>query len=433
MILRLSNTVSRGVLVFLAFSAAAILSFFSIRAALASHAIGLGTQDGFERATRLEPGNARNWYFLGRYWQYNMEQSDPQRAIRAYRVSLSIDPHSADTLQELGTTYELEGDLPSARDAFLRAKQAYPASADVSWRYGNFLLRQGELQPAFAEIRRAVAADPKRSAEAFSRCYRANPDIDFILDQVLPASQEGYVDVIWDLTADHQTALAMKVWAKLVTLHPHLAMRDVYSMVGSLLEKKEYSEARRVWDEGVSFTDFSPLPLPQLASSVLWDGSFEAGLNGYYFAWQFSPLWEGVQASFDSKEKHSGNRSLRISFDGKHNVNFENVCARAVVQPGTSYLFSAWIQTKALKTNQGVGFRLRAPENPGSPLVKTSEIHGSEPWTRIEAPWTAGSNVQLVQICASRDPNDGEESRIQGTAWIDDVALTPLSVERSKP
>jgi hypothetical protein len=103
------------------------------------------------------------------------------------------------------------------------------------------------------------------------------------------------------------------------------------------------------------------------------------------------------------------------------------------VQPGTSYLFSAWIHTKALRTNQGVGFRLRAPENPGFPAMSTSEIHGSEPWTRIEAPWTAGSSVHLVQICVSRDPSGGEESRIQGTAWIDDVALTPLSLEQAKP
>jgi len=56
---------------------------------------------GLNRATRLEPSSAENWFTLGRYWQYNFENLDLDRAVAAYRKSLSIDPTSADTWLDL--------------------------------------------------------------------------------------------------------------------------------------------------------------------------------------------------------------------------------------------------------------------------------------------------------------------------------------------
>src|SRR6202158_203722 len=202
MVLRLSNSAHRGILVVAAFALAIYLSYFSIRNARAFHFAGLQTIEGIEHATHLEPDDARNWYLLGRYWQYNLEHADGPRAIRAYLSALSLNPRSAEIWLDLATAYELEGNLTAARDAFLHAKRAYPLSPDVSSRYGNFLLRQRELEPAFAEMRHAVEADPKRGAEAFSRSLRVEPKIDRIPDRILPPIDDVYVDVIWDQITD---------------------------------------------------------------------------------------------------------------------------------------------------------------------------------------------------------------------------------------
>ena len=164
---------------------ALLLSYLSIRNALAAHYAGLGTLQGYQRATRLEAGNFENWHLLGRYWQYNLEDPDPTRAIRAYRVALSLNPRSAEIWGDLGAAQEAAGNITAARDAFLHAKKAYPLSADVSWSYGNFLLRQGESDAAFLEMRRAVEAEPRRGAEALSRALRANPSIEGVVDRVL--------------------------------------------------------------------------------------------------------------------------------------------------------------------------------------------------------------------------------------------------------
>ncbi|PYU72453.1 MAG: hypothetical protein DMG49_07765, partial [Acidobacteria bacterium] len=212
MILPLSSNAQRAVLVAVSFAVALFLSYFSIRNALASHYAGFETAEACERAVRLEPANPQNWYLLGRYWQYNLADPDAARAIRSYLSALSLNPGSWDTWLDLAAAYESEANLAAARDAFLHAKNVYPLSAEVSWRYGNFLLRQGELEPAFTEMRHAVEADSQRAAEAFSRSLRADASVETALDRVLPPISEAYLDVIWDQTTGGQTGNALKVW-----------------------------------------------------------------------------------------------------------------------------------------------------------------------------------------------------------------------------
>ncbi len=431
MILALTQTGWRGILLLAAVFAAFFLSYFSIRSALAAHFAASQTPQGFERAIHLEPDDARNWYQLGRYWQYNLEDSDTSRAIRAYSSALALNPRSADTWLELATAYESDGNLPAARDAFLQAKKAYSLSAEVSWRYGNFLLRRGDVEPAFLEMRRAVEADPKRSAEAFSRALRAEPDVEKILDRVLPPRADVYLQAIWDQTTDGNADNALKIWDRLAAIHPRLHLNDSFVLVDAFLSRGRMADARRVWDQAVMFAGFSGLPDPP--GSLVWDGGFESGVFDGGFSWFLSRDSANPQVSLDSQEKHSGNRSLRLLFNGKSNVNFIGVCHYVAVQPSTAYRFSVWVRTQSLTTDQGVRFHLRSFGPQGTSAVVTSDVHGSQPWTRIEMPWSTGKDVQEAQVCLARLASGEPGNKIQGTAWVDDLALIPASAERTQP
>jgi tetratricopeptide (TPR) repeat protein len=322
--LNLSNSNPRGILVGVALLAAVFLSYFSIRNARAIHYASLQTPEGLDRSTQLEPRDARNWYLLGRYWQYNLENPDTPRAIRSYLSSLAVNQASADTWLDLAMAYETEGNIPAARDAFLHARRAYPLSAEGAWRYGNFLLRQGQLQPAFLEMRHSVEADPNRGAEAFSRSLRADPNIDRILNEVLPPISNVYVDVIRDQVNEGKTDNALKVWERLAGIRPRLSLGDIFTFVDTLRTKKQISDARRVWHQAVNFSGFSNLQGP--SGSLLWDGGFESGISGAGFAWLIPQDSPAVQIRRDPREKRSGNHSLRLMFTGSSNVNFNGVC-----------------------------------------------------------------------------------------------------------
>ena len=205
----------------------------------------------------------------------------------------------------------------------------------------------------------------------------------------------------------------------------------MFTFIDVLVLARRPNDARRVWEEAIALSGTPPTGDPP--GSVLWDGGFESGVNGGGFAWSIASSSSGVQVAMDSKEKHSGRQSLRLGFDGKHNVNFSDVCHLAVVQPATSYRFSAWVRTQALSTDQGIRFRLDWLEDAHGHSIETPEAHGTQPWTKMELPWTAAAGVHQVRVCVARNPSDIYGSRIHGTAWVDDVALVPESAEGSKP
>ncbi len=430
MILRLSSPAARGFLVVLALVFAAGLSYSSVRNGLAVHSAERNTPQGYERATELEPDDARTWYLLGRYWQYNLEDPDAQSAIRAYQRALSFDSHSADTWLDLGTAYESEGDLTAARSAFLQAKRVYPLSPEVSWRYGNFLLRRGELDAAFAEIKHAVEADSKRAAAAVALCLRFEPNVSSVLERVLPHLPDAYLNAMSAQVEQDRTDRALIVWSRLAELHPRLQMSESYPLLEALIHKRQIAEAQRVWNEALAFAGISRPADPP--GSLVWDGGFESHVIGGGFAWRYPSFTGGVVITLDEKEKHSGDRSLRLTFNGLSNVNFNDVCQYVPVQPSTSYRFSAWVLTHSLSTDQGVRFGLHSIGDSVNSTAWTDDIRGTQPWTQVQLPWTSGNDVHELQLCVSRLPSAKFDSQIGGSAWIDDVVLVPQSGKNAK-
>jgi len=430
MILVLSSPIVRRTLLLAAVVLASVLSFFAVRFAAAEYFSSLGTFAGLEEAARLEPGNALHWYLLGRYHQFNLDQQDLPRAIEFYRHSLLLNPRDSSVWLDLASAYEALGDLSSARSAYLSAKKSHPVSADVAWRYGNFLLRQGELDSAFAEIRRSLQSEPLRTPEAVSVCWSANPDSQVLLSQVLPSSQEVYIPALRALAADGAVDASLEVWKRLAALHPHFPLRDASPFLNLLLFTGHGAEAAQAWKQALEFAEIPDPGGP--SGSVLWDGGFESDVHDG-LAWRIQEE-KGVLVVYDGAVKHSGIQSLRIHFDGSRNLGFSAVCQLVPVTPLTSYQFSGWMHSENISTDRGVFAGLSAS---GSPTVSGPELRATEPWTQWNLSWQAGKDSSVAQICIGRSASQKFDNKIAGTAWMDDIALVPLpaapSSEKARP
>jgi hypothetical protein len=302
-------------------------------------------------------------------------------------------------------------------------------SAAVAWQYGNFLLRQDQVDTAFAEIRRATYIEPKRSAEAFSRCWRVNPDANAVVDAVIPPDRDAYLVVIRELASSNEVSAALSVWQRLLALRPRMNPSDVIFFTDLLIQRRRMEEARRIWDQAVQL---STITLDDPPNSVVWDGGFESNLSGGGFAWTFPAASAGVQAAFDPRQKHSGKKSLRLFFDGKHNASYDGVCNNLYVQPATTYRFSAWVRAQALTTDEGVRFRLESQSDRGaSSRVDSQDTRGTQPWTFMQMSWTSADDVRRARVCVLRIASRGMNPHIQGTIWVDDIALVPVG--RSGP
>src|SRR5215469_1428929 len=431
MILRLSDSFSRGLLVLGALLVALWLSFFGVRSGIAGRIVEGKSGKDLALAVWLEPKNPEYWYRLGHYQQFNLEQPDVTASLESYQRAVKLDPRYSEAWLDLGTAYELDGDIARARDAFQRAKKFYPASANVSWRYGNFLLRQGDLPQALAELKFTLESDPRLAGSAFSRAYRADPDIQVILGDLLPPVPSAYVDAIAEAVGSYQLAAAQTMWMHLMTLNPHLQVGDFDKLVSALLSNGDYDAARRIWDQGTSTMNLPPLIQPQ--GSVLWDPSFESGLTDQVFSWSYKPLDQGVHTELDTAEKLSGKQSLRLTCDGEHNPGLEIACALGTVTPGIKYLFSAWVKTKDLAGDEGIRFHLHAVGNPQIPVTSTKDTRGTSPWSFLEQQWTAAPGVHRVGVCVSRESSTNADIRISGDAWVDDVTLVPEATDRRRP
>lgn len=415
MIFRVSERARIGIL-FVAFALAGLLAWVSIRVAVARYYFDLGTLDGIERATRLEPQNAQYWDFLGRYLAESIEHQNLPRAIDCFRTSLDLDRKSADTWLDLAGAYESEGDAAEARKAFIEAKRSYPASAEVSWRYGNFLLRQNDLAAGMLEMRHAVEQDPKRGIQAFLISRRFERNFDVILNQDLPSLSSLYLDLLWQLTTERNNEDALKVWARLVALKPKLQEREVSYFVDGLLNGQRAAEAQKVWEEALPLMGVPNTGDPP--GSAIWDGGFETTLINGGLAWRIEP-YNGIRIDYDNQVKHSGGRSLRFDIAERDISDVVGVCKFVVVEPNTAYEFSAWLRTRDLADEGGIMFRLAA-DSQGTQVTTTVKLSGTNNWTRVSTPWRSPNNSHLLRLCLSRKQ---VFQRVPATVWVDDVSL----------
>ncbi|MDW8299358.1 MAG: hypothetical protein RML95_08460 [Anaerolineae bacterium] len=145
-----------------------------------------------EQAVQAAPDDALVQYAAGLYWRW---RGDLGQALAALRLAYALDSQNAGLAAEIGQTYRQSGNLVEAarwlRNALRLAPQdialrrlvaafyadenyalngegmaflreslaALPADAEISANYGYALLYNGQVQPAYAELQRAVALD----------------------------------------------------------------------------------------------------------------------------------------------------------------------------------------------------------------------------------------------------------------------------------
>ena len=414
----------RGVLIAACLVLGILLSYFAVRNAVAERRAGSSDSNAWLRAAELEPANPDHWYRLGRFRQLDFERSDLTQAILYYQRAVALDPRAAHYWLDLAGAYEAAGNPARARQAFEQAKAAYPVSSDVAWRYGNFLLRQQEFAEAFAEIRRAVTTTLTLARLATSRAWRSSPNAQVLLDQVLPPSEDAYLGALDTLVAERAPLAALAVWDRLIVLQPSFELRRAFPLMDELIAQGRSVEALRVWKQALVVAGWTVPPQPP--GSLLFDGGFEADFTEGGFGWRMRPPEHG-EIEFDAGVHQSGQRSLRVIFDGLTNFHFEHLYQRLPVEPRTRYRFGATLRAQGITTDSGVRFQISDPQHPTELNLLTRNVTGTQDWTLDEVDFTTGSNTQLLEILFVRRPSQKLDNKIAGTVWLDDLTLTPLA------
>jgi len=416
------NFPARWVAIVLALAAVAWLSYAGVIHALASHYGNSSNPGDWPRASTIEPANAENWYRLGRYRQLDFENSDLPLAITYYRRAVELDPHSPYYKLDLASALEMNGDDVEAEKYFRAAQEGYPISAEVSWRYGNFLLRKQRLPEAYAEIHRAVAVDSKLLPLAVSRAWHSDPDVRILLDQVLPNTVEADWQALAYLIEAREGVAALAVWNRLAGRKPPVDWKIVYSFIELLANQERFEEAGAVWRQAMAAEGKAPGAAP--GDSLIFDGGFESDLSNGGFGWRQIDV-PGADFDFDTDEKHSGTRSARLIFDRTQNTDYGHLFQWVLVTPGTRYRFRGFLRTDHITTESGMKFEIKDPRRTQDLDVFTNNETGSVPWTMEEAEFTTGPQTHLIYVILRRTPGVHFDNKLGGAVWVDDVSVVP--------
>jgi len=402
----------------------AILIFYqAAKIWLADYRVQSGQLDLMERGAALEPGNAEGWDRLGRMRQWDLMNPDPLRAVADLERAVKDDPLSAHDWIDLGAAYEDAGDIPRARAAFERAVSVYPSSGEVAWLYGNFLLRRQEYDAGYAQMQRAVRADPALLPLVITRTWRSNQDIQILLDRVVPPEASAYFQALDFLATNHQLDAALVVWQRLLAQGKPITLSRAFPFLAELIQQERSEDARRVWLEALAAAG---LPHePPRNQSLVWNGDFSHDFANGGLDWHWDgPL--GVVVDFDSAPSGRSGRSLRLDFSGGINVDLSEPYQYVPVEPSHAYRFHAYLRTQSLTTESGARMSIQEPFH-RSPELLSENLMGSHPWTSVDADVTTGPETHFLRIRLRRIPSRLFDNKLGGSMWLADVSLTPLA------
>ncbi len=373
------------------------------------------------RATRIEPGNAEYWYKLGLYREYDIENGDINKGIEYLSRATALDPRSATYLMGLAAAYETAGQPEKARQSYLAAMKDYPLSPEVYWRYGSFLLRQGDANQAYAEMRIAVRGDRTLIPLVISRVWMEKHEVQPLLTTVLPSDIAAYQQAIeWFCTARELDA-ALAAWERMIGLHKTIPIASVFPLEDDLLNANRGDEARQVWQEALAASGIGNETPAN--GSLVFNGGFEIDpLNGG-LDWHIVPT-QGVTIDYDTSAPHSGHRALRLKFDGTQNISFQGVWQVVPVEPGRHYRFEGYLRTSGITTDSGIRFFIGF-SGANQAQIFLDNLTGDNPWTAQTVEFTPMAGVHEVKITVYRPPSQKFDNKLAGTAWVDDVSLIP--------
>lgn len=165
------------------------------------------------------------------------------------------------------------------------------------------------------------------------------------------------------------------------------------------------------------------LSLEGLLPGRLTNPGFEADITRGPFDWHFSDRadrgWKIKRVAGTALE---GRYSLSVTFDGNKNCSFAHLRQIVPVEPGKTYLLTAWWKGEGLSTDQGLFLEVYGHDAKGL-HVRGPMLTGTRDWEKVSVEFKAPEGCHGVVLRLRRNPSRKLDNKIKGTIWIDDFRL----------
>ena len=386
---------------------------------LAAHFAENPTLASLNRAVRLQPRNAEYQYRLGRY--LSLVELSPAQAEAPYRAAVALNPHQARYWMALAGAYQSLGDDQRQGTSLARALTAEPTTPEVAWEAANFYIVRGDTATALKNLHVVMANDPYLPSTALRLCWKIQPDIDFLLREVVPPLTSVNSSFLEYLISDNETSAAAKVWSKLVELNQPIDRRYIFEYVRYLAAKQEPDQAKMVWQKAASLSDLAAYQ-PSTENLVV-NGDFSQEILNAGFDWMYHQSPD-VSLTLDPTQFHSGHGSLHLELDSR-GIEDAGIRQLVAVNPNTSYQFSTFFKADALEGAGGLHFVVQDLYSEKT-YFTSEDFSNVDFWKQVNGSFTTDDNSKLVVLRIQRLPAG---SPIKGRVWVDGVHLYPVQAQ----
>jgi tetratricopeptide (TPR) repeat protein len=339
------------------------------------------SRDEFQRAVQLRPRDYYLWMLLG----VTRDQNDDQAgALRALRQSAALAPWYA----------------------------------PPRWQLGNLLLRMGQWDQAFVELRRAAESNPSLWPNVDDLAWGIyGHDSDAVVTVIQPETDTARMSLALFFARHNQGAAALAQFRATAVKSDQKAE----SLLDELLKARAFTEGYEVWAHLHGDASGDP--------AAIRDGGFEGvltvGQTG--FGWQIRPDLVNVTMSIDEGEHQSGARSLRMDFRGNSNPTSPLVTQIILVKPLTHYHLGLSALSKDFISAADPVITLVDSSDPKNAVLAQSPSLLSNPgvWREFAIDFTTNPDTHAITITLARQACANDPCPAFGTVWLDAVLLAP--------
>ena len=383
------------------------------------------TVKNLELAVRLDPGNADYHLMLGRLYQYNIADIQPEKALEEFRRAAQLAPYNPRAWLDLAAALELQGKMPEAAQCLRQANFLAPNIPAIQWPIANFYLLQGNIDEAFRHFKVVLAGTSEYDGIVFSTAWKASGDPDKILVQLIPRRAATEFSYLYFLVSQQRFTEAQPVWKRITRGSEKFTAQQAAGYIDSLITARCPEDAYQVWRD-LQAGGLARNPATGSQENLLANGDFEDELLNMGFDWVIATV-EGVYAGLDTATYYSPSRALLVQFSGKQNLGYRNVSQYVKVSPGRRYRLQAFLKTENITTDSGPRLEVRDAYDPGALDEFSEALTGSTSgWTSVLMDFMTGPKTELVVVDLARLPSRKFDNLIAGKVWLDDVRLTLL-------
>src|SRR5215813_5118800 len=198
-----------------------------------------------------------------------MEESWREAAIDEFRAATRMSPDDYRLWLALGRALDRGGDMAGARVAFDRAIKLAPNHFDPRWAFGNYLLRAGDRDGSFEQMRLALSSRPSALPLVFDYAWGVYRGDGKAIAAALDPPRQVKSQLAGLLIYRGRVDDAMAVWREM----PSRSANDAQKVSEALFYTGNFNKAYEVWTS----VEIPNRPTPD-PGSLLSNGGFEGKL-----------------------------------------------------------------------------------------------------------------------------------------------------------